>query len=328
MPGPRLTLEEFLPLMLSITGAVAVAPFALIRLAGGEWVMGAIDVFIVAALLGNAWVVYKYRAVREASIFMALLCLVGVITTIYAKGAGQVLWAYPAMMAVFYLLKPREAIAVAAVCIAVLIPVLVGALPTKQLAMVFVTLWVTLAFAYAFAVLSAGQKRQLESLSRIDPLTGAGNRRALAEHMRIIISRSKAEATPMSLVMLDLDHFKRINDEYGHAAGDELLTEVTNIIAANIRTTDRVYRIGGEEFVVMAESSGLDLACRLGETLRRRIAAMKDVPGGGVTVSLGVAELGANESGDDWFRRADNALYEAKRSGRNQLCRASTLAEA
>ncbi|MEL7536183.1 MAG: diguanylate cyclase [Pseudomonadota bacterium] len=322
MQRPKLSLEEILPLMLSVAGAMAVAPFAVIRLLDQDWLLGIIDVVIVFAMLAIAWLVYRYRAVRTASVAMATLCLIGLVATLYTKGPTQTLWAYPALMAVFYLLKPREAIVVALGTIAILTPVLIEGRTATELATLFITLWVTLAFSFAFAVLTAGQRRQLRSLAHVDPLTGAGNRRALAESMPSIISETRDRLQPTSLLMLDLDHFKQINDRFGHSIGDQVLVEVADCLREHIRPNDQLFRIGGEEFVVVALNADIERGCRLGESLRHRISQLVSLPMPGITVSLGVAELVVNESADDWFRRADAALYDAKRSGRNRVCAA------
>lgn len=305
--------------MLSAAGAIGVAPFAVIRILNGEWLLGLLDIFIVVGLCVLGMYVYRTREVRAANIALAAICVSGMVLTVYIKGLPQIFWAYPVMMAIFYLLKPREAIAVSTITIAVLLPALVPKMSTIALTTVFITLWVTNAFAYAFAALTSSHQQQLLDLIKIDPLTGAGNRRALTEKMTEVIHEGANGGPPVSLVMIDVDHFKRVNDLFGHARGDETLIKVTEIIQNSIRETDSLYRIGGEEFVVVSEGEGLQVASRLGEQLRRLIESNKFIPDQKVTVSLGVAELHNKESSDDWLRRADNALYAAKRAGRNQL---------
>jgi diguanylate cyclase (GGDEF)-like protein len=118
-------------------------------------------------------------------------------------------------------------------------------------------------------------------------------------------------------LLIDLDHFKQVNDAFGHAVGDQILVNLTEVVNLRIRVTDSLYRIGGEEFVVVVEGQGLEKAQHLAEQLRTLVEANELGPQHSVTISLGVAELGKDETADNWLRRADDALYCAKRAGRN-----------
>ena len=322
----KLQLEELLPVLLALTGIIGITPFVFVRMMQQDWIVALLDSVIVVSLAAIAWSVYRYRAVRLASTLMALLCITGVVLTIYARGASQMVWTYPGLVAMFYLLRPLEAVIVSLIAVGAVTPILLNDLASSQVAVTFASLFVTLALSGAFAAMTSGQRRQLRSLSLADPLTGVGNRRALDEAMPTVIAQARRSDAPVSLVMIDLDHFKRINDEYGHATGDKVLVAVSEQIRKNIRTLDGLYRVGGEEFVVLAIGSGIDLAHRLGEELLGEIArlrfSVKDPgkPTFTVTVSVGVAELLDIESADNWYRRADDALYEAKRSGRNRVC--------
>jgi diguanylate cyclase (GGDEF)-like protein/hemerythrin-like metal-binding protein len=118
---------------------------------------------------------------------------------------------------------------------------------------------------------------------------------------------------------LDVDDFKRVNDTRGHAIGDQVLRELVGVISKSIRTSDMLFRWGGEEFVILAPSTSYAAAGGLAETLRSRIEQQGIQTAGNITVSLGVAEHDSSESESEWFRRADMALYSAKNSGRNRV---------
>ncbi len=152
-----------------------------------------------------------------------------------------------------------------------------------------------------------------------DPLTGAGNRRALETKLSDIIAARSRSSIPASLLMLDLDNFKQVNDEHGHDVGDQILIRITEIINMRIRVTDSVYRIGGEEFVVVVEGESIENASRLAEQLRTIVEANDLANSSTVTISVGVAEHLQSESAKNWCRRADRALYEAKNAGRNTI---------
>ena len=151
-----------------------------------------------------------------------------------------------------------------------------------------------------------------------DHLTGAWNRAHLERVLESELARSMAGRQPLSLILFDIDHFKNINDSYGHAAGDSVLIELVQLVRSRVRASDLLFRWGGEEFVVLAASVGYRSAERIAEKLRQAVAEHPFETVGAVTVSLGVAEHDGDEDADGWFRRMDEALYEAKRSGRNR----------
>lgn len=316
-PRVHLSLEEFLPLMLCATGALGILPFAIVRFMQGEWLIGLVDTIIVAGFALLGMVVLQSRRVRLVSVCITILGILGTLTTIYLKGPQQLYWAYPALVIAYYLLRPAEAVAATIVIVTTLLPILWSRIDHFTMTTMLVSLIMTAIFAYAFASLTRGQRKQLMNLATRDPLTGAGNRRALTQKIQDVIAVFERSGAPASLVLLDLDHFKAVNDEYGHGAGDQILVQLTDILNLRIRMTDSLYRIGGEEFVIVIEGQNLERASRLAEQLRTLVEANELIPNRGVTISLGVAELQNGENADDWLGRADAALYAAKRAGRN-----------
>jgi len=168
-------------------------------------------------------------------------------------------------------------------------------------------------------VLLEAQKVQLEELATTDALTGAYNRRKLNESFLAEIERSRRSGHPLSLLILDIDHFKRVNDTHGHEAGDEVLVVLAGLLRAGIRATDSLARWGGEEFVVLSPDVALEGEAVLAERLRAAAAAHDHASVGTVTVSLGVAQHRPGETPDQLFARADEALYRAKEGGRDRV---------
>jgi two-component system cell cycle response regulator len=162
------------------------------------------------------------------------------------------------------------------------------------------------------------------TLALTDTLTGLYNRRYFEAHLEATVSRATGSGKEVSILMLDLDHFKPINDTHGHAIGDEVLKEVAQRISHGVREIDLAARIGGEEFVVVMPDSTDDVGVKVAERLRAAIAKTPVVvpaPAGpiAVTVSVGVASVAPGESGVSALRRADQALYAAKEAGRNRV---------
>lgn len=166
----------------------------------------------------------------------------------------------------------------------------------------------------------------LAVLASTDALTGLWNRARFSEVAADEIQRARRYDYPVSLLFLDLDEFKRINDCFGHSAGDRVLVDLAELLRGQLRDSDTLGRWGGEEFLVLAPHVGLDEAARLAEKLRQAVAAANLYPEGGGSVSIGVATLAEGESLDALLHRADTALYSAKTGGRNRVECASTPA--
>jgi two-component system, cell cycle response regulator len=163
---------------------------------------------------------------------------------------------------------------------------------------------------------------ELERLATTDMLTDIENRRSIQRRLEEAISRSARHGTPLSVVLVDIDHFKQVNDRHGHQAGDEVLREVAARLRTRLRREDSCGRWGGEEFLLVLQDTDGEAATVVAEDLRARVA---DRPVGAaalsVTISLGVAEW-QGDAEDGLIQRADVALYEAKASGRNTFRRA------
>ncbi|TRZ99223.1 MAG: diguanylate cyclase [Rhodocyclaceae bacterium] len=167
----------------------------------------------------------------------------------------------------------------------------------------------------------ARRTAQLEQLMLTDPLTGIGNRRLLTRRLAEETTRAQRYQRPLSAIFFDLDHFKRINDAYGHAAGDTVLAGVAESLKSCLREYDLLGRFGGEEFVVLLPETGIEDALQVAERMRVDVAGMRlpQIPET-ITVSAGLAEWTQDETGEDLLKRSDRALYRAKQAGRN-CCR-------
>jgi diguanylate cyclase (GGDEF)-like protein len=168
-----------------------------------------------------------------------------------------------------------------------------------------------------------GLEQELWALAHLDPLTGLPNRRAFREAALLKLAESQTGHRPCAIVTIDIDHFKRVNDAFGHGAGDTVLRRVADIIKAPLRpNTDIGARMGGEEFVVLLPDTDTEAATAFAEKLRRRVEQTVVVLGESEvrpTISLGVAMNRKSTDLDDLIDRADRALYTAKRTGRNKV---------
>ena len=155
-----------------------------------------------------------------------------------------------------------------------------------------------------------------------DPLTGAGNRICLDNVLAREFELASRYQQPLSILMIDIDYFKRVNDTFGHAAGDKVLKTVAETLRVTSRCADMAFRYGGEEFVLLLNKTDLAGARIIAERLRSTIAGLSciyensEIP---ITISIGIAEVREGETRDNLLKRADDALYKAKHSGRNQV---------
>ena len=162
-------------------------------------------------------------------------------------------------------------------------------------------------------------EEELKVLSTVDELTQLYNRRAFNDFLAQMIVQAQRYNEPLSIAMLDFDHFKKINDRLGHTVGDSVLKQLAEIIQANIRASDVLARWGGEEFILLMPKITLADAARVMDRLRLLVADEDFVGGSTVTMSVGLTELRPGDGFDDLLMRVDEAQYRAKASGRNNV---------
>lgn len=162
---------------------------------------------------------------------------------------------------------------------------------------------------------------EIQILLRIDTLTGAFNRQHLKEAASQEILRVQRMGYPLSMVLVDIDHFKSINDTYGHIVGDKVLKAFSDELKSSLRTSDRLYRFGGEEFLMLLYDTDLDGATVLASKIREAIQNHVFPNQIRLTASFGCASFDTEDSFESWLQRADHALYAAKRSGRNRIAK-------
>ena len=182
--------------------------------------------------------------------------------------------------------------------------------------------WVLFLFISYLRITNAKLVQELEKLALTDPLTKIYNRRYLNLHMERALPLAKREKSPLTIVMLDIDYFKKINDSHGHDAGDTILKKLVKIIKKEIRESDILVRLGGEEFLIVLASTSLKQGHELSERIRETVEneafvyEKKRIP---VTISMGIAQFNEVHDLHDFINKADQALYRAKENGRNQV---------
>ena len=309
--------------IISLFGACAVLgllPFAVYRLLSGAYIVALLDAAIAGGLALMVAAAWRTGRTRGPGLAMAAIINIGAVLSASLLGDVALFWVPAVLMANFFLMPQRIA--------ALLAVLLVGGLAlhggtfnsTVHMASFGISSLLISTLAFILAHWTEHQRRQLELLATRDALTGLGNRRAMEQDLQQAILASRRTRAAYGLVIVDLDHFKHVNDRHGHAAGDEVLVEFAGLLRESVRQADGVYRFGGEEFLLLlpgADIAGLEIVV---DTLRTRIAAHMRSPDGELTASLGAATLRTGESAQEWLARADAALYRAKESGRDRAC--------
>lgn len=298
---------------------VGVTPFAIYRFATGQWLIGLLDLAIVATIAFGGLRAWRTGKCEGTALLMAVMCSIGCVLVAALAGLSGVLWVYPVLLANFLLVQRHHAAVLSALVIAS-VALLDSALGTPlHKAMFAVTTIEVSLFAYVFAWRTESQRTELEAVAAHDPLTGASNRRNMGAELKAAMADSERDRAPVGLLIFDLDHFKAINDSFGHEAGDRVLVQVAELVRRNTRKQDRFFRLGGEEFGLLVPGADATVLARIAEMLRGRVESEVRCNERIATMSVGVANYCPGESAGSWQRRADLAMYQAKREGRNRV---------
>lgn len=317
--------SEVKVLVLVCWGAIAMlAPFLFIRIQQKNEAMILLDGLAIAFLFSTSVYMWVTRQLHTPTILLNIVCISCVVFACYTSNLASVIhWLYPAMMWGFYLSNafPLFALVINTIAALALAPLVIN-LPLLDALHIAVSIILTNLLAYIFVTRAHLKQQRLRLQMDLDPLTSIGNRRAMYRQLKEAAHTVETSELQISVVILDIDHFKRINDTFGHAKGDEVLKKFAAMLSNNTRKNDFCFRYGGEEFLVLAMGTNLDGASILAENLRKATEIMFSqvgFVGQSITVSLGIAQWKSGESSKSVLARADQALYRAKRQGRNSV---------
>ena len=319
LPAPR----DRLMAALSAVGVVFLVPFAVHDFLKERYLLAAAIAAVVATLAVDAVAIHRRRPPPIPYALLLVPMAAAITISLRTQGVIGAFWCYPVVLFFHFVLSRR----LANLCsIALLIDATL--MVHRYLGMrITVRFGVSLAMTIVIVNIIQSIIRELQGrllvLAITDPLTGAFNRRHMDGRLTEAIQIARRSGRPVSALMIDIDHFKRVNDERGHEAGDAVLKGLVALVTERSRQIDLMFRMGGEEFVLLLPATGEAEAARLAEELRASIAAAPLLAGRPVTVSIGVAELRPDDTRESWIKRADDALYVAKEGGRNRVARSA-----
>jgi diguanylate cyclase (GGDEF)-like protein len=303
-------------------GALAtlvVSGMAAYRFATGNLLGGLINSTIVLAIVSVLVFALSSRRVQLASLIFVLVGSAGCIASAVLLGRTGVFWSYVVLWINFLLVSRQVALPINLVLITVLATQGWLFEDTQEHITYSVTALLVIGYGYIFSERFSAQRGLLEELASHDPLTGAGNRRLMRTQLQKAILARDIAGQPSTLVVMDIDHFKSVNDDYGHEAGDSVLERFSAQVRSVMRSEDGFFRLGGEEFVLLMPGMDLNAARQALPGLHQRLSGAIEGPAGPIHFSAGVAELRRQDDWSSWLARADHAMYEAKHAGRNRL---------
>lgn len=306
--------------VLTLGGMVAalwLAPFTIYRALEANWVAAITDAILTLILGGASWYAWRTGKTFWPGWIMSIAIVSGILVIGYAANFAALFWAYPAVLMMFFLVPALAAALLGAAAVFGAVALswqeLGGA---EGMPFFIITNLLTGVFGYLISSQAKKDISHWQILSLVDPLTGIGNRRL----MEVEFAQAFTQKTPAgTLALLDIDHFKQINDRYGHDVGDQALRDLASAVQSALRKTDRLYRIGGEEFVIWLPTGNAEAVMAILERARQRAHEAVQIHGEAITFSVGVSSHQATEPWEACLGRADVALYRAKREGRDRV---------
>lgn len=314
---------KFVPQLLVFqAGAAALMalPVVAYRLAEGDYRQAAINGAILLALIVTS-VLGARRPQRLAKLLFAGTYVAAAWFITLYRGALGAYWSYPVACAIFFVLRGREAYAVSALTAALCAFVIHSARGSFEALQYLSTYGLVSVFSARYAMAMRDEKDRLAVQAYTDPLTGIRNRRQLDEDLQALLAPAgNGHGPAMTLTLIDIDHFKRVNDTFGHATGDAFLRRLTAVIERELDMRHRLYRYGGEEFVVLSlvePAAAVTALDRVREVVAgSRLIREREEP---ITISMGLAAYHPGMDATGWIGAADLAMYESKANGRNRL---------
>lgn len=307
-----------LTIFISLFVAVPLIPTTFIRLGQKNWLLAGIDGTIVILCFAVAYCVLKQVWQEVMPAVLSAFIAIGTFAIIVFGGQEHLFYVFPACIAWYLLSKPAVGLSIAITLNIAILPTIINYDEQLLVAFYIAMLPFILLLFYSAKTLYTHHTR-LNNLASVDYLTQSGNRRLFQQDLDTNIRNNERHNTPCCLILLDMDHFKALNDEHGHNIGDKVLVSVAQLTQQRLRRSDKLYRLGGEEFAIILSHSGLKEAVLAAKDLKRYIDAKQDPSLPAFTVSYGVAQYRREESAEDWLMRADKALYESKEMGRDRI---------
>lgn len=299
---------------------VAILPLSGFMLYHGVWGSITLSVFLGVALSTVGLSLLQVLRHKDSLPFrqmFVLTCSAAIVYACYQVGLRGLIYSFPMASVFFFTFTLRQGIITGTVFSIACLVAATNIEPTILVLRFAIGVTISMVFAAIFAFIVERQKFELAEQAATDTLTGALNRKRLAETLERATHLSARNEVPDTLLLLDLDHFKTVNDRKGQLAGDTVLVQFTQLVQQRIRASDQLFRFGGEEFLLLLPQTAQAEAFALAESLREKIASELSVDDMAVTCSIGVSQWRPGDTVESWLKSCDAVLYAAKDLGRN-----------
>ncbi len=326
MKSPNNKIDEIPEFLVKSTQWVALAsvvillPFCIANFIQGRVLLAGLTTIVVSVCVVNFWYCWRGVYCYGINLFAVVPAITVAITfAILQLDVRGSYWAFLGAFAIYYILPEKLAWKANIVFVGVVCLAAYRALE-MPVAIRFIAILLGTSF-FAFSAIHEiyRQHFKLKKQVILDPLTHLYNRFLLQDSLENAVSRSRRTGNPVSLIMLDLDHFKAVNDEFGHDMGDRVLKAVGGILSHNFRVSDMPFRIGGEEFLIILYDTDSKGCLEVARKLQEEIEHLSILPDRSITASIGISTLLPDMDREAWLKKCDANLYRAKNSGRNRV---------
>lgn len=295
-------------------------PMSMYRFFKGDYIVGMVDLAISLLLLYLSMSIWNHKEIKYLNYIVFITSSVFMLVIVSTEGINNFMWIFPLVAIGYYTINKTVALLSAILMTFVATAIVIDQITLNFLITYYPALTLINLLLYLGACKAEVQRNLLFELATIDCLTRVNNRLAFNKKISDLGSSLGRNNQLVSIMILDIDHFKKINDNFGHAEGDKVLAIFAELLKGSIRSTDSVYRYGGEEFVVLAYNSNLESTAKLAESIRLKVEDYPCLTAYNLTVSIGVTEIPINNTNvSSWLDRADEALYLSKNRGRNKV---------
>ena len=304
----------------AMVAIIFIVPFAIYNFLTRNYIIGIAASIIIGVFTYNIWSITKNKAYSSKITFWLIIptSIFFIAVAIHIQGISGILWSYPAILGFYCLLPEKKAYLSNALLLIIVIPMTWIHIEQYVAIRIIATLLLVYIFSGIFINVINKQNRKLQDLAITDPLTSLLNRSILQNTLQQAIDQNYRANTPMSIAIFDLDNFKAINDQYGHSQGDRVLQATAEALQKRCRKVDKVFRLGGEEFLIFLYNTDNKDGLLIAEELLVLIAniQIEDIS---ITASAGLATILEKENWQEWIKRADEKQYQAKVLGGNRV---------
>ena len=271
LQSSKKSLKEQLVLFGTGLPILLLLPFSIYRFSIGDYAIGSVDLLMSLSLAMIFIQTVNSKRVKYLTGLSVIGCMVGVAWIMSIKGLSMIFWVFPSLGVTYFVLNSKDALIINSLFIGAITLIAFDALTKAQALSIYPSLFLVCLFGFAFILCSESQNKKLLKLVSEDSLTQVKNRRSFKDKTAEILEQNRRSPSSVCLLLLDLDFFKKVNDNHGHKQGDEVLFDFAQRVQSIIRNTDHLYRFGGEEFVIVAPNTDLQNAGKFAEMIRKAI---------------------------------------------------------